>query len=127
MAGASKAPSRPSVLEWVSGAVGLIIVLGAVAILAWQGLKGGDAPPEIALRTTAVERSGDAWRLDVEVSNTGERTAQDVVIEARHADETAQVTLDYLPGDGRREASLIFSTRPDPAAVQLQVQGWAAP
>ena len=127
MARAPKPPQQPTALEGATGAVGLILVLTAIAILAWQGLKGGDAPPEIELRPTAVARSGDAWRLDIEVSNTGESTAQDVVVEGRFGDETSEVTLDYLPGDGRRAASLVFTTRPDPAAVELRVRGWVDP
>lgn len=127
MARAPAKPRRPSLLEWTSGAVGLILVLTAIAILAWQGLKGGDAPPEIEVRPTGVARSGDGWRLDVEVSNTGESTAQDVVVEGRLGDDTSEVTLDYLPGDGRRAASLVFTTRPDPAAVELRVRGWVDP
>ena len=127
MARAPKPPPQPSVLEWTVGVLGLVIVLAAIAVLAWQGLKGGDAPPEIEVRPTAVARSGDGWRLDIEVSNAGESTAQDVVVEGRLGDETSEVTLDYLPGDGRRAASLVFTTRPDPAAVELRVRGWVDP
>lgn len=125
MAGASKPPPASPALEWISAGLGLIVVLAALGVLVWQGVQGGSTPPDITVRPAGVERAGAVWRLDLEASNAGERTAQDVVIEGRLGGETAQVTLDYLPGHGRREVSLIFSQRPDDA--EINVLGWVDP
>jgi uncharacterized protein (TIGR02588 family) len=125
MARTAKSTPRPSALEWAAATIGLIVVLAALGVLAWQGVSGGSTPPDIMVRPAGVERAGAVWRLDLEASNAGERTAQDVVIEGRLGDETAQVTLDYLPGHGRREVSLVFTQRPD--AAELHVLGWVDP
>lgn len=127
MARAPKLPPEPSALEWISAGLGLVVVVSAIGVLAWQGIAGGNAPPEVSVRPIAVAPSGDVWRLDLEATNAGERTAEDVTIHAVSGTESADVTLDYLPGHGRREVSVLFHVRPDPQAVELRVSGWVDP
>lgn len=112
-------------LEWIAAGLGLLVVLSALGVLLWHAVSGAGAPASLDIRPGAIARSGDAWRLQVEVRNTGERTAAQVEIEGALGEETASAVIDYVPGHGRREAALVFSERPD--AADLRVVGWVDP
>lgn len=122
---AARRQPDPPLLEWAAAGLGLLVVLAALGVLTWHAFSGAGAPPDLEISAAGSGRSGDAWRLQVEVRNTGERTAAQVEIEGELAGETASAVIPYVPGHGRREAALVFSERPDEA--RLRVTGWVEP
>lgn len=117
--------TRPPVLEWIMGGLGLLLTLAVVGVILREGLSAG-GPPVIEPRLEAVHGGPGAWRAEVEVRNTGSATAAAVEIEGVLGDETAAAALDYLPAGGRERIVLGFAADPR-AGLQLQVRGWTEP
>ena len=117
--------TRPPVLEWIMGGLGLLLTLAVLAIILREGLSAG-GPPVIEPRLEAVHGGPGAWRAEVEVRNTGRATAAAVEIEGVLGDETAAATLDYVPAGGKETVTLGFQADPR-AGLELHARGWTEP
>ena len=128
MAGKSrkKPASAPSVLEWSTGALGLLAILALVAVLVWDAVTGAGSPPEITLSTGQTRATPSGWLVEVEAFNSGGRTAAGLQVEGRLGDETAAIEFDYVPANGRATGALRFSEDPG-QGVELLVLGWREP
>ena len=104
---------------------GLLITLGVIGVLALEAFSA-PSPAILTVRAEAVRSAPAGWIVEVTVANQGDLTAAAVDIEGEATGERATATLDYVPGHGRKKASLVFSTneRPEP---KLRVLGWAEP
>lgn len=123
---------RTPLLEWIAGAVGLVLVLSIVGLLAREALVGDSSPPDLKVHLVEVIPQGDGALVRIEVTNQGGRSAAQVTVEgllARDgaAPETAQVVIDHVPGAASRKAGLRFSTVPRPDALQLRATGYVDP
>ena len=117
--------TRPPVLEWIMGGLGLLLTLAVLAVILREAMAP-DGPPVLEPRLHAVHGGPGAWQAEVEVRNTGPATAAAVEIEGRLGDETASATLDYVPAGGKETATLGFAADPR-AGLTLQVRGWTEP
>lgn len=124
----SKSPERtgPPLLEWIVSALGLLIVVSAIGVLLVQAVKGEESHADITTRVQGVDRVQSGWRVRIEAANIGDHAAAQVQIEGSGGGETASATLDYLPGHGRHEASLMFETDPR-ADLDVRAVGWMDP
>jgi uncharacterized protein (TIGR02588 family) len=119
-------------LEWVVAALGLGVVLAAIAVLLHQTTSAGDRPPTIVTEVSSVSRMGAAYRVEVRVANIGERTAGELKIEGTlggpgGALETSDVMLDYLPPDSTRQVSLLFSRNPHGSTLTIRAVSFRDP
>lgn len=119
------ASPKPSALEWIVAACSVAVIAAVLGVLGLHALKGRDSPPDLSVRPLEVHRTASGWTLDVEVANAGDRTASSVSVEGQAGDETSTLSLDYVPGEGRREATLLFAA--DPHGADLRVTGWVEP
>ena len=117
--------TRPPVLEWIMGGLGLLLTLAVLVIILRQGLSAG-GQPVIEPTLHAVHGGPGQWRAEVEVRNTGSATAAAVEIEGALGDETAAATLDYVPAGGRETVTLGFAADPR-AGLELHARGWTEP
>lgn len=117
--------TRPPVLEWIMGGLGLLLTLAVLAIILREGLSAG-GPPVIEPALQAVHGDPGRWRAEIEVRNTGPTTAAAVEIEGVLGDETAAATLDYVPAGGRETITLGFTADPR-AGLELHARGWTEP
>lgn len=83
-------------------------------------------PPDLIVEAEAVRRGAGGWVLDVTVANRGDLTAAAVEVEGVSGGETANATLDYVPGHGSKAAALVFTGDERPRAT-LRVLGWSSP
>lgn len=128
MAAARKTPGpppAPALLEWAMGGLGLLLVLAALSVILAEAF-GPQSPAAPAARLVEARPAASGWRAEVEVTNTGDRTAAAVEVEGRLGAETATATLDYLPARGRETVFLTFDADPR-GAVELSVPGWTEP
>ena len=128
MAAAKKkpaAPPPPALLEWAMGGLGLLIVLAVLAVVVMEA-SGPRLPASPEARLQSARPVAGRWLAEVEVRNSGDRTAAAVEVEGRLGDQTATATLDYLPARGRETVVLTFDADPR-GAVELSVPGWAEP
>lgn len=122
-----KPKAGPPLLEWIASAVGLILTLGVMAVIARDAFNNSaEMAPDIALVARAPEQVGGRWLVRFEAHNSSPVTAAQVTIEgALPGGETSTAVIDYIPGRSTRGGGLIFSQRPD--GVQLRPLGFQDP
>ncbi len=121
---ASSEPGPP-LLAWVMGALGLILVLACIAVLASR-MTGPTRPPELHLTAVEVRQAQAQWFATIEVQNRGDETVAQVEVEGQVGIETSSATIDYVPAHGSGEVVLGFTTDPG-ARLQLRTRSWTSP
>ena len=118
------APPPPALLEWTMGALGGLLVLAVLAVLASEAF-GAREPARLEARIGEVRPAGAVWLAEVEVRNLGGETAAAVEVEGRLGEDTAGATIDYVPAHGSERVTLVFPA--DPRAAEMSVSGWSKP
>lgn len=125
--GGSSNEGGRSTAEWTTLGISITIVLGILGLITYLYVSGGGAPPRITVETKIEELRTEAngYYLPVEVINEGDRTAEEVRVEAELDSgtgqaETAEITVTFLAGGERVSGTFIFSE--DPRAGDLTVQ-----
>ena len=118
--------------EWVAGALGLLLVLGAVGYIGYNALTSDQSVPAVTLEHVGTQRTPGGYVVEFRARNSGPTTAASLTISGSLYDgtteiETSEATLDYLPPKGERRGGLIF--QPDPAEheLSLEAEGYVDP
>lgn len=119
-------------LEWLTGAVSAILILGMIGWVAGEAILQEETPPSFrsrVLTTTAVE---GGHRVKFEILNQGTSTAAAVVVraelmEAGRPVETAEVTFDYVPAKSRAMGGVMFSQDMGGRDIRLLAVGYTDP
>lgn len=118
-------------LEWVVFGVSLVLVVGVVGYLAYEGAKAGDTPPQIEVRLGEPERSGEDFIVPVRVTNRGEQTAEGVQIEIEleggDKTERGEFAVAFLPRRATREGWVTFKSDPRAGRLKPRVLGYEKP
>ena len=117
-------------LEWITAGIGLILVVGAIGFMLFDAFYSKDLPPDLIVAKEKTEQVKTGYLVTFKVKNNGDQTASTVVVEGSlngESDETAQVTLDYVPPHSEREGGLYFSTKPDDSKLKLEAKGYEKP
>jgi uncharacterized protein (TIGR02588 family) len=127
---AERHPPTP-LLEWIAAGLGAAVAIFIVGYLVWDGLTGADEPADLVIRVDRVEAATAGFRIDLTVTNLGGETAAEarIAVTAAGGDEqeSGEITFDYVPGHSSRRGSLMFRSRPDPAALAARVLGFREP
>jgi uncharacterized protein (TIGR02588 family) len=112
------------VLEWIFGAIGLVLFLGALGVTIVNGLAP-PLPPAISVRTEQPQAVEGRFRVEFEALNKGSEAAALVQLHAtlKHGDailETHTVEIDLLAPNSSRRAGVFFTQ--DPAQHTLTVE-----
>ena len=125
--GGSNNEGGRSTAEWTTLGISITVVLGILGLITYLYVSGGGEPPSIMVETKIRELRSEAngYYLPVEVVNEGDRTAEEVRVEAEldtgtGQPETAEITVTFLAGGERVTGTFIFSE--DPSAGDLTVQ-----
>ena len=123
----AKPKTNPPFLEWLASAIGLLLTLGVMAVIARDAFNGSeDMAPDIEVVGRAPERVGNRWLVRFDVHNRAPVTAAQVTIEGSlPGGETSTATIDYIPGRSTRGGGLVFSA--EPRGVQLRPLGFQDP
>lgn len=118
--------------EWATLIASMLIVGGLLVLVGAQYL-GEQSPAAITvtpLLDETREESGVHY-LPLEIRNTGERTAEDIVVRVtvREGDreESAEITVRILAGGGTEEAVAAFTIPPTRGNVEARVVGYLRP
>ncbi|MGH9371846.1 MAG: hypothetical protein ACRD15_09985 [Vicinamibacterales bacterium] len=118
-------------LEWTVFWAGLALVCAVAAYLAYAAATTGDRPPQLTVTVGRVEEAPGGFAVPVTVSNTGDRTAESVVIEVRSEDgpasERSEVLLALVPQGSSRRGWATFQRRPAPNSLRARVTGYEQP
>jgi uncharacterized protein (TIGR02588 family) len=123
----AKAKAQPPLLEWIASALGLVLILGVMGVIARDAFNASaDMAPDIQVSATRVRPSDTGFLVEFEASNRSPITAAQVTVEGKLPDgETSTATIDYLPGRSARRGGLLFSA--DPRGVELRALGYQNP
>jgi uncharacterized protein (TIGR02588 family) len=118
--------------EWISAAVGGLLVLAAITFLVYEAVAREGTPPAIVVRVDSVSARGDGHLVELRVFNRGGTTAAAVLIEGELKDgersvETAETTIDYIPARGFRRAGLYFGEDPRKHRLEVRPKGFDLP
>ncbi len=118
--------SDRSVAEWTTLTIGALLILGLVGLVTYLYVSGGNQPPAIVATPLDQEIRDEegAYFLPIAVTNRGDQTAEDVMIQAelavgQEAPEMSGFTIDFLAGGETEEGTVVFFT--DPLAGELTV------
>lgn len=124
---------RVPLLEWVSAAVGLLILVGLFGFLAMEAVKTSEEkPPMMIVEETGISAYSDRYIIEVKLVNHSRKTGAAIQIEGRLSTggtsvETSNATVDYVPGKSERRAGLVFTKDPRKYDVELRVTGYELP
>lgn len=125
--------SSPPPLEWIAAAIGLLLTLAVLGALGWESLKGsGNRTPVIETSISGITPTPVGYVVEIELHNRSSVTAAAVEVEGEltKADgtvATSTTTVDYVPGDSRRNAGLFFKDDPRRHRLEVRALGFAEP
>lgn len=119
-------------LAWVSSGLGLLLFLGSVGVLGYEGITRGSGPPVIAVVVEGVVPAGPRWLAHILVTNDGGKTGAKVQVEGQlmadgEAVETSVAEFDYVPAGSEQKGGLFFDRDPRAHALRLRVLGYVEP
>lgn len=124
----AKAVKRTPALEWAVGAIGAIVFLGMLAILASAGLRSRGAPPEVRTHVERVAAAGGGFIAEFNAENVGDAAAADVEIVATlNGAEQARARFAYLPPHSKLRGGVFLRDDPRAGRLQLRADGYAEP
>lgn len=108
-------------LEWSVFVVGLVLVLGTLGYLGYDAIAHGNDVARLEVRLGKPKEAGTTamkyFIVPVTVVNTGDKTAEGVVIEvtiekAAKEVESAEFEIAFVPRHSQAEGQVIFSKDP---------------
>src|SRR5690606_25511132 len=103
--------SRP-MIEWIFGAVSALLVAGVIGFLAFEALFGDSRPPDLDVSIERIDKSAGGTLILVAVTNTGDKAAADVGIQARVSGpdgnaELREIRFDFVAAHSVRHGAFL--------------------
>lgn len=128
------APEGRSAAEWTTFAISAAILVAIIGMITWLSFRGAEEPPIIVAeaRLDQARVDGGSWYVPIEVVNEGDRTVEEVTIEAELAGaadqpETAEFTVTFLAGGERATGTAIFSSDPTSGDLSVRPVSYTSP
>jgi uncharacterized protein (TIGR02588 family) len=117
--------------EWVTFAIALVLV-GVVVVLIILEIPGSKRPPSPQVKVGEVVERGEQFVAPVEVTNEGERTAENVQVSATLTIDgeevaTADQSLDFLAAGETQTLEFTFADDPADGELEVEVTGYLVP
>jgi uncharacterized protein (TIGR02588 family) len=116
-------------LEWTVFALSAVLILAVAGVLGYLAVAGERRNPRLEVSLGTPERVPSGYAVPVTVTNTGDITAEEVVVEVRveGGDERGELTLAFVPGGSRRQGWVAFTREPDVARLRTRLIGYEQP
>jgi uncharacterized protein (TIGR02588 family) len=119
-------------LEWILGGLGVLLFLGAVGFLLFEGSNGEDRPAEVEIHVDEIVPARNAYIVRYRAHNAGTQTLVDVRISATLYDdarvvEQAEAAIDFLPGQSWRRGGFYLREDPRQHRLEIKVGGYQEP
>ncbi|QND17804.1 TIGR02588 family protein [Rhizobium leguminosarum] len=116
---------EPHWIEWVTGVVSAVIVLGVIAWIGKDALVDRDSSPNLVGVVLHTEKRDGGFQVLFEIRNDSSATASQVAVQGEIREqgsvlENVETVLDYVPGHSKAKGGLIFQQ--DPAGKTLTVR-----
>lgn len=125
-------PGAPHWIEWMTGAVSGIIVLGVIVWIGKDGFMDRDTSPNLHGSVVKTEERSGGFQVLFEFHNNSSATASQVKIRGEIRDresilESSETVLDYVPGHSRVGGGLIFRQNPDGKDLKVSATAFDEP
>lgn len=122
----------PPLWERVVAALGLLLVLATLGFLLYEGIWGGQAPPDVNVEPQGIFESGESYLVEFKARNDGDQTAANVritgvLVRDGQVLEQAEVTMDYVPAGSMQAGGLYFRNDPRRGELTLGASGYQVP
>jgi uncharacterized protein (TIGR02588 family) len=127
----SSRPRTPA--EWTTLGVVLLILAALIAPLIWYALQPTEeAAFKVNVETSAIAEREGRFYVPLQVLNTGDATAEDVIVRATllQDDQTAEeveMTITFLAGGEETEAVAVFTEDPSTGTLEAGVTRYLIP
>lgn len=122
----------PSLLEWISAAIGAALTIGLVTLILLEAVGPSAPVPVLAIRPVLIANERGSYIVRLDVTNKSGETAAALNLEGELRQggeivETSTATLSYLPGYSTRGAGLIFLRDPRRFELSVRATGYEVP
>lgn len=126
------APKQPSALEWLTAALGALLIVSVLGFTVYRSATKESDPPIFSFEATSIKPSGDKFLVTFKIKNIGDETAAQVLVEGelKRADEmieTSSATITYAPSHSEREGGLVFTENPQNHSLVFKAKGYEKP
>lgn len=114
--------SKTPLWEKLVGLMGFVLICLTVIYLVWSAFSNANHPPNVQFNVINIEAFEQQYLVLVDVKNTGDKTASDLLLEARltSADgsmQSATSQVSYLAPSSSQRVGFYFTS--DPAKGEL--------
>lgn len=120
--------------ERVSLAISSVILLALTGLILFLYFSGGSSEAVIEVRPqfTRVQQRSAEYYLPLTVKNTGDATAEDVIVELTLTSsggrrEASEITIGFLPGNGSEDATVVFGEDPRNGDMSVDIKSYLNP
>lgn len=117
-------------VEWAVAGVATLVIAVLMGFLVFEAVMRSGGSPDLSIShvESTTTRAGLAVVIEVDNAGYAAASAVEIVGEAGPEGQEARVvTIDYVPAEARRRATLVFPPETRPEDVRLHVVGYADP
>lgn len=121
-------------VEWITLGISVMIIASLVGLISYLYVSGGSTPAiiEVKPQFDQIRKVQDRYYVPVEITNVGGETAEEVTVQislesANGQTESAEVTIDFLAGQDRANATVAFGEDPSQGEVTVDVVSYLEP
>lgn len=124
--------SNTPLWEKMVGLMGFVLICFTVAYLVWSAFSNANQPPTIQFSVVKIETLEQQYLVLVDVKNTGDKTASDLLLEARltSADgsmQSATSQVSYLAPSSSQRVGFYFTSDPAKGELNFTPMGYQEP
>lgn len=118
--------------EFLAATLGLILVLGSIGFMVYEGIWGDSSPPSVRIQVESIDGIESGFLVKFRATNSGGSTAEALTVEGEVSDgkqtlEASTLTLDFLPSHSVRRGGLFFTRDPRQFQLKLRPLGYKEP
>ncbi len=122
----------PPALEWLTAAIGFIMVVGALGFLIYQAVAEKSMPPNISVQVDSINSTSGGFLVNFHVKNRGAMTASALTVEGELSKngetiETSSAAIAYSPSNSERKGGLLFTKNPNDFDFKIRATGYEEP
>jgi uncharacterized protein (TIGR02588 family) len=118
--------------EFVFAVIGALLVVSAIAALLYEAAVAESSPPNVRVEIETIAPVHHGFLVTFRAYNAGGNTAAALLLEGvlrsgAEQVESAETTLNYLPGKSSRRGGLFFKNDPRHFTLVIQPKGFEEP
>jgi uncharacterized protein (TIGR02588 family) len=122
----------PHWIEWLTGLVSGLLVLGIISWVAYEAVTQDATPPNLIALIGSDTATDAGRRVEFKIVNRSDKTAAAVTVRGEIVNggntlESHEMTLDYVPGHSSARGAFIFSADLSGGQIRIRPTAYAEP